>query len=266
VKPFYALIPLVCALAVAPGEELKTDTAAAFDRYVKLTEEGFAKRTAMNFLEIDQNQKQKNMVWLGQGVIEPHKTLDAGKEIDIPDGLLQDWIGTLYLDGETLAHVRDMVLNFADFKTYFKDQINDSKLIKRDGDHLESSLRFYKRQVTPIVLNTNFSTVLTAVDATHAYIANRSTHIGEAAHPNKKSTLSQERSPDEEVGYMWRLNFYWHIEQADDGVYAEFELISLSRPGGGMHPGRFLSGFESFPRQLAEGFLNGVQQAFAHHR
>ena len=261
----HRLVPLVCSLSFTAAADLSPETAAAFDHYVKLTEEGFAKRTSSNFLWLDGKPKQKNLVWLGQTVIEPNKTLEFGHEIDIPAGLLQDWIGTLFVDGETLNRVRDMILNFADFKIYFKQQIIDSKLVKRDGDHFDAFLRFSKRQVTPIVLNTQLSTVYTTVDPTRAYIVTRATHIGEVAHPNKKNTYDQERSPEEEAGYLWRLNYYWHLEQADDGVYAELELITLSRPGGGFHAGRFLSGFEAFPREIEEGFLDGVREGFPRH-
>ena len=261
----HRLAPLAFVLSIATAAELTPETAAAFDHYVKVTEDGFAKRTASTFLWLDQNREQKNLVWLGQTVIQPNKTLDNGHEIDVPGGLLQDWIGTLFLDGETINRVRDMLVNFADYKIYFREQIIESKVVKHEGDQFQAFLRFYKRQVTPIVLNTQISTLHTAVDAERDYIANRSTQIGEPVHPNKKSTYDQERSPAEAAGYLWRLNFYWRLEQADDGVYAELEMITLSRPGGGLHAGRLLSGYERFPREIAESFLDGVRTAFPRH-
>jgi hypothetical protein len=262
VNLFDRLALLLCVLSFVRAADLKPETAAAFDHYVKLTEEANEKLSGSGFLRLDQDKKQKNLVWLGQTVIEPKKTLDHDQEIDVPDGLLQDWIGEIYLESATLERVRDMLLNFADYKTYFKQQINESRLVKRDGDHFDAFLRFYKRQVAPMVLNTQLSSVYTSVDPSRAYILNRSTHIGEAAHPGKKQSYDQERSSEEAAGYLWRLNFYWRLHQADDGVYAELELISLSRPGGGLRPGRFLSGFEGFPREIVECFLDGLRTAF----
>jgi hypothetical protein len=262
VNSLHCLVPVVCVLALAHAAALKPETTAAFDHYVKVTEEGVEKRTGFSFLWLEQNVKQKNLVWLGQTVIEPKKTLDQGQDIDVPDGLLQDWMGAIFLEGATIERVRDMLLNFADYKSYFNRQIIESQLVKRDGDHLDGFLRFYKRQVTPIVLNTQLSALYTSVDPSRAYIVFRSTHIGEAAHPKKRNTYEQERSPEVAVGNLWRLDVYWRLHQADDGVYAELELISLSRPGGGLHAGRFLSGFQSFPRELEEGFLDGLRAAF----
>jgi len=266
VNSFQRLALLLVLLSLAHAADLKPETAAAFDRYVKLTEEANEKRTGSNFLWLDQDRSQKNLVWLGQTVIVPKKSLEHDQEIDIPDGLLQDWMGAIYLDGGTLDRVRDMLLNFADYKTYFKQQINESRLVKREGEKFDGFLRFYKRQVTPLVLNTQVSSVYKSVDPARAHIVSRSTHIGEVAHPGKKSTYDQERPPEDAAGYLWRLNFYWRLHQADDGVYAELELISLSRPGGGLHPGRFLSGFEAFPREIAEGFLDGLREAFPRRR
>ena len=259
---FDRLALLLCVFSFARAADLKPETAAAFEHYVDLTEEANQKRGGSGFLRLDQDNKQKNLVWLGQTVIEPKKTLDHDREIDVPDGLLQDWIGEIYLEGATIDRVRDMLLNFADYKTYFKQQINESRLVKREGDQFDAFLRFYKRQVTPLVLNTQLSAIYASVDPSRVYIVNKSTHIGEVAHPNKKQNADQERSPEEAVGYLWRLNFYWRLHQADDGVYAELELISLSRPGGGLRPGRFLSGFEGFPREIVECFLDGLLTAF----
>ena len=104
------LAPIVCALSFAHAADLKPETAAAFDHYVKLTEEGIDKRTGSDFLLLETNAKQKTLVWLGQNVIEPKKTLDQGREIDIPDGLLQDWIADIFLERETVDRVRDFLL------------------------------------------------------------------------------------------------------------------------------------------------------------
>ncbi|HWY48261.1 MAG TPA: hypothetical protein VNX70_12810 [Bryobacteraceae bacterium] len=261
-KSLHRLAPIVWALSLVHAAGPSPETSAAFDHYVKLTEQEIDRRTGSDFVSLEKNPKQKTLVWLGQTVIEPKKTLDEGHEIDIPDGQVQDWIGDIYIEGEPIDRVRDMLLNFADYKNYFKQQIIESKLVKRDGDHFDAFLRLNKRQVTPIVLNTQLSALYTLVDPTRAYIVYRSTHLAEVAHPNKKNTYDQERSAEDAAGYLWRLNFYYRLHQTDDGVYVELELITLSRPGGGLHPGRFLSGFEGFPRELVEAFLGGLRDAF----
>jgi len=248
---------------VLQGADLKPETAAAYDHYIKATEEGLKKRMGRDdFLWVGEHRKEKNLVWLGQTVIVPQKTLDQGKEIEIPDGQLQDWLGSIYLEGATLERVRDMLLNYADYKYFFKELVIDSRQVKRDPDHLEAFLRLSKKQVTSIVLNTEISADYTALDPTRSIIFSRSTHIGEVLHPTRKKTFDKEQPPENEYGYLWRLNIYWRIEEMDGGVYTELELISLSRPPAGLSPGRFLNGYQTFPQELATGLMDGLRKAF----
>ncbi len=39
----------------------------------------------------------------------------------------------------------------------------------------------------------------------------------------------RELSPDDDHGYLWRLNAYWRYESVAGGVIAECESVSLSR-------------------------------------
>jgi len=266
VTGFRLIVMGVCALSLGRAGEPQPATLAAFDRYVMLVEEQNKTRVGPhNFLWIDQHPDQKSRAWFSQDVLEPLKTLDHGNEIAVPDGLIQDWVGAVFLENATLERVRDVILGFANYKTVFKQQIADSRLVKRDGDHYDAFLRIYRRQVEAVVLNANISSDYTLVDPNRGYVICRSTHIGEALH-NKKSASEEERSPQDEYGYLWRMNLYWRLEYADNGIYAELELISLShQPGGRIS--RLLNGFvEDFPRGFVAGFMDGLRLAFPNTR
>jgi hypothetical protein len=248
--------------------ELKPETVAAFDRYVKLTEEGFAKDQGFeNFLWLDHHPTEKTMVWLQQSVVTPMRTLDHGAEIEVPGGVIQHWMGAAYLENATLEKVRDVVLSYNDYKTFFKQEVMDSKQIKRDGEQFDAFVRFYKKQVSAVVLNVNLTARYTLIDPTRLYIASHSTHIGEVEHPKNKKKLDQERDPEDAAGYLWRLNMYWRIFQADNGAYVELEVLSLAREEGGrFNPSRILTGFQSFPHDLTQDMIDSLQQLFPHHR
>jgi hypothetical protein len=261
------LVPL--ASASVRAAELKPETAAAFDRYIKVTEEQMNQhRGFRDFLWLDhRDAKEKSLVWLGQPAFAPLQTLDHGQAIDVPDGVIQHWLGAIYLDEATLERTRDLILNFADYKNFFKQQVIDSKLIKRDGDQFDFLLRLYKKQISAVLLNVNETAQFTQVDASKILVACRSTHIGEVSHPNNKKAYDDERTPEDEAGYLWRLNLYYRLEQSDNGVYVELEVISLGREAGGkLSAGRFLTGFETFPRELTHGIIDGLHDAFPHHR
>jgi len=261
------LLLLSSAPQLISAGELPPATAAAFDRYAKLTDDALKKPpTPHHWRWLDQHPEEQSLVWLGQSKITALKTLDQGHEIEIPDASLQDWLGVILLEGATLERVRDFALNYADYKHYFKQYFTDSRLVKRDGDTFDAFLRLSRKQFATVILNMNVTASYVAVDATHGYIICHSTHIGEVAHPKAKEPADQERPAADAYGYMWRLNQYWRIEQTVDGVYVELETLTLSRPAGGLTPARFLNGFvQDFPREFAEGMIDGLRQGFPRH-
>ncbi|HME09586.1 MAG TPA: hypothetical protein VKG25_21185 [Bryobacteraceae bacterium] len=235
---------LALTLRLLPAADLKPETAAAFDRYVKPIEAV----DEHDFLWLDRHPKEKSTVWLYQSVITPRKRDNA----TAPDGLIQDWLGTTFLSDVKLEKVRDVVLDFANYKVRFKQQISESKLEKRDGDHFDASLRLHKRQVQNVVLDANFSAQYTLLEPKRAIVICRSTRIVPQG---------------EERGYLWRLNLYWRLEEADNGVYIEVEVVSLSSQPGMLDRGRLLNGFvQKFPHEFTEGIIEGLQQAFPYRR
>jgi hypothetical protein len=255
---------LASGFCLCGAAELPPETAAAFDRYTKLTDQAVKKTPAPhNWLWLDQHPKEQSLVWLGQSVVVPQKTLDQGEEIAMPGASLQDWLGVTLLEGATLERVRDFVLNYADYKYYFKQYFTDSRLVKREGDSFDAALKLSRKQFATVILNINISSNYIAFDPAHGYVISHSTRIGEVAHPKAKEPADQERPAADAYGYLWRLNQYWRIEQTGDGVYVELESVTLTRPAGGLNPARFLNGFvQDFPKEFVEGLMEALRQAF----
>jgi len=267
----FRYLPLLMgALYGLQAAELKPETIAAFDRYVKLTEEGYAKQQGFeNFLWLDHHPDQKSLVWLQQSVVAPLRTLDRGAKIEVPGGVIQHWLGAVYLEraDADADHLRGLLLNFDGYKDFFKEQIVDSKLTKHDGDQYDFLLRFYKKQLGTVVLNVNETAKYTAVDPQRWTLACHSTHIGEAEHPKDKKNLDQERAAEDTAGYLWRLNLYWRVQQSDNGVYVELETISLAREEGGrISPSRYLNGFQNFPQDLTQYLIASLEAMFVRRR
>lgn len=249
--------------------ELKPETAAAFDRYVKVAEEEMNQHKGFrDFLWLDrQDPKQKSLVWLGQSTIVPMTTLDHGQEIEVPDGVIQHWLGLVFLEKSTLEKMSVILLNFNEYHNMIPLQILESKTNKHDGDQYDAFLRLYKKQVRAVVLNVNESAKYTQVDPTRAVIACHSTHIGEVERPGKKKTYDQERAAEDAAGYLWRLNVYLRMEEADNGVYVEIEMITLARQNGGiLDKSRYLNGFQSFPKELVQGYIAALEYIYPRHR
>jgi len=100
-----------------------------------------------------------------------------------------------------------------------------------------------------------------------AVIACHSKHIGEVERPRKKKTYDQEREAEDSAGYLWRLDFYLRMQEADNGVYVEIEMITLGRPAGGLlDTSRFLNGFQTFPKELVQGFIAALEYIYPRRR
>jgi hypothetical protein len=196
-----------------------------------------------DFLWLDHHPEQKSLVWLGQSVVMPVTS--------VPDPAIQHWLGATYLEGATLDLARNVILNFDDYKVTFKQQVIESKLVKRDGEQFTVQLRLYKKQISAVQLNVDETAKYTLVDPGRITVASHSTHIGEAK--------------QDESAYLQRLNFYWRLQKTDNGVYAELEVITEGHEAGKLSPGRYLKGFQSFPRELTQGMIDGLRAAFPRH-
>src|SRR5690349_5249669 len=97
------LVVLLVLLTAVPAAaaDLSTRTIVNFDRYVRLTE---ARLDRGAFLWIDslpaaQQQARREGLRRNALIIEKQTTLDAGSEIDVPDGLVHHWVGLAFVPG-----------------------------------------------------------------------------------------------------------------------------------------------------------------------
>src|ERR1700678_1657831 len=89
------LLILLATFACTPvrAAQLKPETAAAFDRYVNVTEEEMSNPRGFNdCLWLDhRGPKEKSLVGLGQPLFAPLTTPEHAQQIDVPDGVIQHW-------------------------------------------------------------------------------------------------------------------------------------------------------------------------------
>lgn len=251
---------LLCCVAFSA--DLSPEGRRAFDRYVDLAEAQLDRRLDIqSFLYGNPAAAQKARLRRGEVVIMPRQVRDSNdKEIDVPGGLVQDWLGILFIPGTTIEQVRAVLQDYPEYKTFYKPDVIESKQLRHDGDEFDIFLRLYKRQFITVVLNANYHVRYGMVDPNHMYVNSRSTRIAEVKDPDKSMTEEEKLGHDD--GFLWALNSYWRFEQADGGVYAQLEAISLSRdlPFGLM----WLKGFlQKFPKDSMEATLRGTKRAVA---
>jgi len=248
---------LVATLPVHAFAKLTPQTTAAFDAYVGRGEARMnADLQPGRFLHLDARPELKNKVRAGEPAIVSASDLKLASEAKIPDGMIQDWIGMMFMPGATLEDVKSVLQDYAHYKNFYTPKVMESKEISRGGDDYDVFLQLYEKHVLTVVLNTTYHVEYKTIDPQRMEVVSRSTRIAEM-----KGTV--EEPPGNDTGFLWRLNSYWRFEAADGGVYAQCEAISLSRdvPLG---LGWMIKGFlEKFPKESMINTLRGTRAAVA---
>ncbi len=229
------LTGILVSLAAHPVEaaELKKETAAAFDRYIGASE-GRIKSELHNglFLFIDELPETRRVqaytqLRMGQMLVKQVNTKEEGHPIEVPHGLIHDWIGLLFIPNSSLVQTLAVVQDYDNHQKIYKPEIRHSKLLNRNGDDFKVFLQFYKKSLVTVVINADFDINYERFGANRAVSRSYSTRLAEVE--NAGQTDERELPVDDAHGYLWRLYSYWRFEEKDGGVYVQLESIGLSR-------------------------------------
>lgn len=248
---FFALPLLAFDVATT---RLEPRTTQAFDQYVERRESEMKSR--QSFLWCDGRQNCLATVKQSEVMVEPR---DAKGVHEVPDGLIHDWQGAVFVPGVKLDETIALLRNYDNHKNLFSPEVIDSKLLARQGDRSQVYLRLRKKKIITVILNTEYDTVFERVDATHGRSRSYSTRITEVANPETKA--ERELPPGKDHGFMWRLNSYWRFEERDGGVYVECEAISLSRGVPAFLSGLMAPILRQLPRESLEKTLLATRRA-----
>jgi len=253
----------VTGTSEASAAKLKPKTLQVWERYQQLTETringelaGGGSFLVLDLKKPDERARIRKVVKDGGVNIEKMRTLDAGKEIDVEDGMIHHWIGQIFIPKMTIRTLRPWLQNYDRHADYFAD-VEKSKLLSRDGENFKIYLRLVRKKVITVRYNTEHSVVYRDHSPTRMSSRSIATKIAEIA--NAGTATEKERTSDDDSGFMWRLNSYWRFEEVDGGVIVECESISLSRSipfGFGWIVGSFV---ESVPQESLNSMLVGIR-------
>ncbi len=224
------LIALCLATSRAGAAELKPATVAAFDRYVRATEtrmDGDGPFLWVDALEETTRRGRLETMRRGQLVIERLQTREAGKEIDIPDGMVHHWLGSVFVPGATVDQAVALLQDYNRHAEIYRPNVARSKLLAREGDFFRVYLRFYMKKVIAVVVNSEHEARFTRPAADRAQSRIYSVRIAEVENPD--TPREREKAVGHDGGYLWRLYTYWRFLERDGGTYVQCEAISLTR-------------------------------------
>lgn len=231
----FSLLALCAGLAPSTrATELTQPTAEAFQRYVQQTEIRIHEELAdpQRFLYFDnlpEKQKHSLLARLHNGhvVIVPMRTLENGKAIEVPDGLVHHWLAIGFLPGVTRDQAVALAEDYGRHAEIYAPDVQRAKVLAHEGQHFSIDYRFYRHAIVTAVYNTEFTADYSLPDATRGYCIARAVRIAEVQNPGKPN--EKELPIGNDRGYMWRLNLYTRYLERDNGVYIQIEFLALSR-------------------------------------
>jgi hypothetical protein len=229
-----AAFVLFLAFSTANAAKLKPQAVEGWDRYVALTEARVDReqRDLTHFLWIDlmpeeQRKRADAQLKSGQVVIDKLRTEDQGTPIKTPGALIHHWIGIAFIPKATVQQALALVQDYNNHYKVYKPEVERSQLISRNGNDFKIYLRYRKKKIITVVLNTYHDVHYFVLDANHAHCRSYTTKVAEVEDPG--TPREHERSPEDQDGFMWRMNTYWRFEERNGGVYVQCEAITLTR-------------------------------------
>jgi hypothetical protein len=217
------LLLLLCLLLPAQLDtKLEQQTIAAFDTYAKGVEHEMAERWAGRKAFLSAGDKQTLLE--GKPLIRPGGA--RKNPIDIPDGLIHDWTGTIFLPDVSLDRVLAVLQDFDRHSQWYPEVVR-SRLIRHTGNDLTGYWRLEKKeQLVDVVFDVT-------QEAHYEHVApNRWTcrayakDVREVRDPGGHEKIL---SVGEGLGVFWRGYYYWSLEASGNGVLAEVRTLSLTR-------------------------------------
>jgi hypothetical protein len=268
-KTLVLTVSCLALAAMAPpaalyGADLHPTTAAAFDRYVKLTESRIEEelRGRLPFLWVDrlpeaQRRDADARLRRGEIVVSRLETRDGASSIKIPDGLCHHWVGTVLIPGVTVDRVKTLMQSYDKYQQIYRPAVRQSRTLSHDGDHFTVYLQLFMKKVVSVVLNTNNDVNYVTKTPKQVQVRSATTRVAEVG--DADTPQEKELPVGHDGGYLWRFNNYCALEERGEGTYVQCESVSLTRSipfGLGWVVGPFVT---SIPKESLEFTLGTMR-------
>ena len=250
----------------ASAADVNPTASQAFERYARLTEARMdaEREGSAPFLWIDrqpegQRQSTYGRLRRNEIVISKMQTRDGDAAIRFPNALCHHWLGTMLIEGASLARSVSLMQNYERYPDIYRPEIRKSRLISRQDTHFTVDLQLFMKKVVSVVMNSSLVVDYVPVAANRIQVRSRSTRVAEVSKPDTPEAREEPEGHDS--GYLWRFNNYCSLEERPEGTYVQCESISLSRDipfGLGWLVGPFVN---DVPRESLEFTLAAMRRA-----
>jgi hypothetical protein len=222
------------AVAEPAAPELGRSTVEAFHHYVQLTdarnESELRRGTSLLWVDgLPETERTHAYEDLKRGDVKMRKleTLQNGSAIPCPRGMIHHWVGLAFIPGVKLPDVLGVLQDYNQHAVYYAPDVERSKIESRDADHFRVFLRFRRHKVVTVVLDTEHDVQYFRDAETRAHSRSSAVRIAQVENAGKRD--EREKTPGDDDGYLWRMETWWRMVEADGGVYVQSEVASLTR-------------------------------------
>jgi len=260
-KPFNRRLCLALLLTFACGRvaaEPSWLATTAYNEYVAQVEGRLARQheSAGGFLAPANDLQSAARLRRGELIVEK---VEPSRAPDLPGAMLHHWRGVAFVSSARAADFERLMRDYQDYPRTYAPDVQSATVLARDGDHYRIKMRMRQKHVITVVLDTAYDVTFGRLDASHGFSLSRSTSVAEIGEAG--TSAGRALGPNEEHGFLWRLNTYWSYEERDGGLYIEIEAVSLTRSipyGLAWAVGPFV---ESVPRESLEFTLRATRNA-----
>ena len=222
-----ALVVAGCAWHAASAAELGPGTLEAWNAYLKQTDLRLRERVEHQrpFLWMDESPERAARVRRGEVVVAP--AVGSGTE-EVPNGLVHDWIGVIFIPGGTLESVSAVIHDYDDYRRIYCPVVSESKTISSTDNSQEFQM-VWQRKVLFVraAMQGRYQSRDVLLDGQRGYTVAHAVSLREiVAYGRKDQRLLP---PNTGSGFIWRIHSIARFEQRDGGVYMELEALALSR-------------------------------------
>jgi hypothetical protein len=178
-----------------------------------------------SFLLIAQNKPVERRIRQGR-IVVIHTA--GGGMLHVPDGLIHDWTGAVFIPGARAADVTAVLQNYEAYAATYRPAVAESHLLASRGNEFRYRLKFQSDSFgIKAGLLGEFDSSYWTGDAQHNYSTTEAIRLVELADPG--TPHERPLAPDEAHGYIQRMFTIVRYTEADGGVLVEVEAMSLSR-------------------------------------
>lgn len=263
------ILSLPGAAAPSPHpQRLRQESSAAFERYRQLTDarndEELRKGTPFLWIDaLPEAERAQAVADLRGGTVKMRRveTLDNGKSIASPGAMIHHWEGIVFIPGATVDEVLNVLQDYNQHSRYYAPDVESARIEMRDGDHFRVYLRFHRKYVISVALNSEHDVRYYRDSPARAHSRSSSLRIAQVDDAGRPG--EHEKPPGHDDGLLWKMETWWRMEERDGGVYLQNEAVSLTRdiPAGlGWLVGPFVT---SIPRDTLTFTLQATRKAVA---